>query len=325
MKLEDIGFYTLEDKRIINNSNTSPMWRCELIITEYCNFNCPYCRGLSQDIYGKRKQKQLSLSEIKNVIDIWCKDSPLKNIRFSGGEPTLHKDIISIVKYAKSKGINRIAISTNGSNNLELYKQLINEGVNDFSISLDACCADKGDEMAGHKRGSWNKVVANIKALSALTYVSVGVVYNNNTLDQLKETVEFADSLGVSDIRIISSAQYNKNPNISLSEKILKKYPILRYRIDNIKKGESVRGMKETDCKSCHLMNDDCVVAGDYHFPCVIYMREKGKPIGKVNKDMREDRKEWIKTHDCYKDPICKKNCLDVCIHYNNRFDKLKG
>jgi len=37
-KLEDIGFYTLTDERLKNTSLTSQMQRCEMIITEYCNF-----------------------------------------------------------------------------------------------------------------------------------------------------------------------------------------------------------------------------------------------------------------------------------------------
>ena len=86
------------------------------------------------------------------------------------------KNIVEIIAYAKSKGINRIAISTNGSNKIELYKQLIEAGCNDFSISLDACCADDGDKMAGEIKGSWAKVVENIEAISKLTYVTVGVV-----------------------------------------------------------------------------------------------------------------------------------------------------
>ena len=35
MKLENIGFYTLEDYRAMNVSSDSPMWRTEIIITEY--------------------------------------------------------------------------------------------------------------------------------------------------------------------------------------------------------------------------------------------------------------------------------------------------
>lgn len=323
MKLQNIGFYTLEDKRVIQASETSPMWRCELIITEYCNFNCPYCRGLSNEIYGDRKQKELSLEEIKKVIDIWCKDKPLKNIRFSGGEPTMHKDIDKIIKYAKSKGISRIAISTNGSAPLFIYERLIKEGVNDFSISLDACCANDGDKMTGIE-GMWSIVIKNIKELSKLTYVTVGIVYNKQNVGKLKQTIYFAHSLGVADIRIISSAQYNKDEDLEIDEKILNQHPILKYRIDNIKKGKNVRGITKKDSHRCNLLIDDCIVAGDYHFPCVIYMREKGNPIGKINDNMRKERIEWIKKHDCHKDIICKKNCLDVCIDYNNKFEELR-
>jgi hypothetical protein len=44
MKLEDIGFYTLSDNRALNVSAWSPMIRCELVLTDRCNFRCPYCR-----------------------------------------------------------------------------------------------------------------------------------------------------------------------------------------------------------------------------------------------------------------------------------------
>lgn len=144
--LKQIGFYTLSDERVKNASETSRMMRCELIITEYCNFKCPYCRGLKPEVFGGRTLKQLSIEEIKKAIDFWCEgDKPLYAIRFSGGEPTLHKNIREAVAYAKQKGIERIAISSNGSNSPELYKELVELGCNDFSISLDACCSLVGD------------------------------------------------------------------------------------------------------------------------------------------------------------------------------------
>lgn len=322
MKLEKIGFYTLSDERVMNTSENSQMKRCEMIITEYCNFKCPYCRGLKDEIYGKRSIKQLSLEEIRNNIDLWCLNEPLENIRFSGGEPTLHKNIIEIVEYAKHKGIKRIAISTNGSNKISLYKELVKAGVNDFSISLDACCAEDGDKMAGGIKDSWNKVVENIETLSKLTYVTVGVVLTPENIDKTIDTIRFAHKLGVSDIRIISAAQWNKPiPRLNEVEKeIRESHPILDYRIRHFAEGRNVRGMTENDSKKCALVLDDSVIAGDYHFPCVIYMREKGKAIGKVSDNMRKERKEWFEKHDCFKDKICRENCLDVCIDYNNKY-----
>lgn len=322
--LKNIGFYTLSDERVKNCSETSPMKRCEMIITEYCNFKCPYCRGLKSEIYGDRKLKQLSFDEIKRNIDLWCKPIPLENIRFSGGEPTLHKDIRKIVSYAKDKFINRIAISTNGSNKLDLYTELIALGVNDYSISLDACCADDGDKMAGNVKGSWEKVINNIREISKLTYVTVGIVLTTDNVDKTIETVRFAHSLGVADIRIISAAQYNRPiPRLNeIEPEILDAHSILKYRVKHFAEGINVRGMSETDSKHCALVLDDSVIAGEYTFPCVIYMREQGNPISKIGPDMRAKRVEWFKNHDCYADKICRENCLDVCRQYNLRYEE---
>lgn len=325
--LNEIGFYTLSNERVKNVSAQSQMKRCEMIITEYCNFKCPYCRGLKDEIYGDRKIKQLSLEEIKTNIDHWCQWGPLENIRFSGGEPTLHKDIVKIVEYAKEKGINRIAISTNGANKISLYKDLIKAGVNDFSISLDACCAEDGDKMSGGVKGSWEVVVKNIEALSKLTYVTLGIVLTPDNIDKTLETIRFGHSLGVADIRVISSAQWNKPlPRLNeIEQEILDSHPILRYRVKHFAEGINVRGMTSEDSSTCAIVLDDSVIAGSYHFPCVIYMREKGNPIGKVGPNMREERLKWHLTHDCHKDPICSKMCLDVCRDHNRKFKQFQN
>lgn len=323
--LKNIGFYSLSDKRAKNASETSQMKRCEMIITEYCNFKCPYCRGLKSEIYGDRKFKMLSLDEIKQNIDYWCEEEPLENIRFSGGEPTLHPDIIEIVNYAKSKGIKRIAISTNGSNDIELYNKLVEAGCNDFSISLDACCAEDGDKMSGDVKGSWETVIKNIKNISKLTYVTVGVVLTPDNVQKTIDTILLADSLGVSDIRIISASQWNEPIEDlgKIQDELLEKYPILKYRVNNFREGKNVRGMIETDYNKCALVLDDSVIAGNYHFPCVIYMREGGKQIGEVSENMREERLKWFENHNTYEDLICRKNCLDVCRDYNIRYKEL--
>ena len=325
INLDEIGFYTMRESRVANVSETSQMKRCEMIICEACNFKCPYCRGLEDSIYGTRRVKQLSLDEIKSNIDLWCENEPLENIRFSGGEPTLHRNIVEVIEYAKFKGITRIAVSTNGSNKMELYRKLIDAGVNDFSISLDACCADIGDKMAGGVKGAWEVVIDNIREISKLTYVTVGVVLTQDNIGGLLDTIQFAHDLGVADIRIISAAQYNRplTELESISQEILDAHPILKFRVNRFIAGYNVRGISETDSHKCALAYDDSIIAGDFVFPCIIYMREKGAAICKVGPDMRQKRIDWLKNHDSFKDPICKANCLDTCVLYNNRYAEL--
>ena len=39
---------------------------------------------------------------------------------------------------------------------------------------------------------------------------------------------------------------------------------------------------------------------------------------------MRQERIDWINRTNTFEDPICQKNCLDVCVAYNNRVSSFK-
>jgi len=177
--------------------------------------------------------------------------------------------------------------------------------------------------MAGGIPGAWDKVVSNIRELSKLVYTTVGVVVTKETASTFVETVEFAHSLGVSDIRVIPAAQESDyiEEAARIPQNILNDCPILAYRVKNLLAGRKVRGIKQTDSHHCGLAMDDSVVAGKHHYPCVIHMREGGEPIGKIGPNMRAERVAWSKSHYTYTDPICQKNCLDICIDHNNRVE----
>lgn len=314
MKLENIGFYTLSDKRAKTSSINSPMYRCEMILTDRCNFSCPYCRGMREDCKGNIPKERALF-----VLHQWILED-LKNIRFSGGEPTLYPYLNDLVGHCSWSGVEHIAISTNGSANQEVYDELLNNGANDFSVSLDACCASTGDIMSG-KCGYFDKILHNLEYLSSRVYVTVGVVLTNDNVTEAGKIINAAENAGVADIRIIPAAQIT-NLNLkafSLPRAKLNKYPILKYRMDRMEEGKPFRGLKEGDSHTCHLLRDDSVFAGMWHFPCVIYFREQGEPIGKLSHNMRQERIEWIKRTDTHLDPICKSNCLDVCVAYNNK------
>lgn len=319
MKLENIGFYTLSDYRALNTSAKSPMWRCEMILTNRCNFRCIYCRGLRSDCLG-----DMPFSRAVYTLENWIDDG-LRNVRFSGGEPILYPNLIDLVRIAKQNDVQRIAISTNGSAPFQVYEKLFQAGVNDFSVSLDVCCSEDMDKMSG-SRGFYDRVVSNVRWLSELTYVTIGVVLTRDNIKTLSNTIKTVNMLGVSDIRIISAAQYNRISTSFIAEvsDVVRKYPILKYRIHNLTNGRGVRGIRKKDSHKCWLSYDDAIVAGNYHFPCIIYMREGGNPIGKIGPNMRNEKVRWLESHDTHCDSICRKNCLDVCIDYNNKAEYLK-
>jgi molybdenum cofactor biosynthesis enzyme MoaA len=317
MKLEQIGFYTLSDKRAENASEFSRLSRCEILLTGQCNFHCPYCRSVG----GPDKP----FEEAATLVRTWAADG-LYAIRFSGGEPLMYPRLKELVELAKAEGIPKIAISSNGSFPLKKYMELIAAGVNDFSISLDACCAEDGDFMAGGIKGAFDRVSANIEALSKVVYVTVGIVLTTTNAASVSEIIKFAARLGVQDIRVIPAAQAgDKLGEVVVSAELLERYPILRYRIQNLHDGKPVRGLRSCDSHSCGLVLDDMAVSEGHHYPCIIYLREGGLPIGSITDPyVRHDRASWHFWHDTHKDPICRKNCLDVCVDYNNRFESFR-
>ncbi len=314
-----IGFYTLTDERAKQEHYN--LERCEMILTDACNFRCPYCRGVKS--YSRDCGGHIDYGLAAYVLEDWA-NLGLKNIRFSGGEPTLHPDIVALTNLA-ARSIQRVAISTNGSMPWSLYEKLLGAGVNDWSVSLDACCAEDADKMAG-RGGYFEKVVKNIRFLSARSYVTVGVVLTDETQVNVVEVVKFAHDLGVSDIRIITAAQYNGALSRleEIPANILAAHPILRYRVKNLLGGRNVRGLRPGDTARCYLVRDDSVVAGKWHFPCVIHMREGGKPIGRIGSRMRQERDWWSLMHDTHQDSICVQNCLDCLVDYNNLCHKNK-
>jgi hypothetical protein len=309
-----IGFYTLSDARCLRvaNDRKAPLARCEILLGARCNFRCPYCRHVGGP--------DADVSDVRRTLSLWIADG-LQAVRFSGGEPTLWKELPEVVALA-AQSIPRVAVSTNGSASWKFYQRLVDAGVNDFSVSLDACCAADGSKMAGGV-DAWNTVVENIKNLAKLTYVTVGVVLTESNLGTLASTVDFARSLGVADIRPIPAAQYGDVISFGMAEP-RGGFPILRWRMDRLRRGCPVRGIGSDDSTKCSLVLDDMAVVGGEHYPCIIYLREGGKPIGKVGPSMRAERREWFEAHRSDLDPICSRNCLDFCVAHNNRVAEMR-
>jgi pyruvate-formate lyase-activating enzyme len=310
MKLEDIGFYSLSDKRALGSSENTRLERCELVLTKKCNFKCVYCRQVGPEDTPR--------AEAFSVVQYW-KDQKCRNMRFSGGEPTLWPHLVDLVKFARESSLTEhVAISTNGSASIELYDELLSAGVNDFSISLDACCAATVGKMSGGT-GIVEHIMNVIRHLAPKTYVTVGTVILPTNVKQVEEVVNFSYSVDAADVRLISAAQWNGCLTFDIPQYILDEMPILRYRVVNMNNGRNVRGMGSTDCNRCHLAIDDMVVSDLHHYPCIIYMREGGSPIGSISQDVRQERAYWSRSHNTYNDLICRQNCLDVCLDFNNK------
>lgn len=78
-------------------------------INDNCNLNCPVCFADSKNRFS------LSFNKVKEMIDFYCEcEKEPEVLQISGGEPTLHPDILKILEYMGQKNILYPVLNTNG-------------------------------------------------------------------------------------------------------------------------------------------------------------------------------------------------------------------
>lgn len=78
-------------------------------VTSACNQDCPVCFADSQPAFT------LSLAQVERMLDRFIQlEAEPGVIQFSGGEPTLHPDILAMLRMARQKGIKNLMLNTNG-------------------------------------------------------------------------------------------------------------------------------------------------------------------------------------------------------------------
>ena len=178
-------------------SKTTSNEQIFLIVTGFsCNNNCVMCsvKPKSKD-FSDRTTEEL----IKDLIR--GRKENYEKVEFTGGEPTIRKDIFYLIKQARDLGYKEIGLSTNGR--LLSYKsfcdKLVKEGLNRITFTLHAH-KKKLHEIISCTPGSFEQTLAGIK--NALRYknvsVSVNTVIFRLNYQHIFQIGKFIHSLGVS-------------------------------------------------------------------------------------------------------------------------------
>jgi MoaA/NifB/PqqE/SkfB family radical SAM enzyme len=169
------------------------MERVDIKTGWHCNNRCVFCvQGKKRETLGTR-----STDEVKAVLVEARRDSD--SIVFTGGEVTIRRDVVELVKYAHDLGFTRIQIQTNGRMLAyrKLTEQLIEAGANEFSPALHGPTAEIHDALTGAE-GSFRQTVAGMRLLRELgqTVITNSVIVRAN-YRHLVELAKVLVALGV--------------------------------------------------------------------------------------------------------------------------------
>ncbi len=143
-------------------------------LTDHCNLRCIYC--MPEDMTFRPNAEMMQVDEILLLSRLFA-ELGFDKIRLTGGEPTVHPDIVNIVRGITSMaGIHSVSMTTNGILLSKLAEPLAAARLERVNVSLDTLDPVKFKRMT--RRGKlddvWNGILAAERA--GLTPIKLNAV-----------------------------------------------------------------------------------------------------------------------------------------------------
>jgi 7,8-dihydro-6-hydroxymethylpterin dimethyltransferase len=148
-----------------------------LEVNELCNLACPICFADS----SPQRPRNRSLAEIETMLDTLVESEGEPDLlQISGGEPTLHPQILDILRIAKERPIRHLMLNTNGvrlANEPAFVGALAALGPGfEVYLQFDSLCKEALQNIRGADlRGVRDRALANLEAAGLSTTLVVVV------------------------------------------------------------------------------------------------------------------------------------------------------
>ena len=133
-------------------------------LTDRCSLRCTYCMPADFSDWIAN-EKLLSTEELVSVIGL-CVDAGITQVRLTGGEPLLRRDIADIIRRINElPKAPRISLTTNALRLAEVAQDLKDAGLQRVNVSLDTLDPVRFKEMTHRDR--FHDVITGIEAAQA--------------------------------------------------------------------------------------------------------------------------------------------------------------
>ncbi|MFA6435178.1 MAG: radical SAM protein [Elusimicrobiales bacterium] len=158
----------------------------ELVIelTKKCNLNCRVCSSA-------RRGEELSFRELCGVLR-QAKKTGVRNIRFTGGEPFLSKELLPALKEAKELGFYTLVNTNAAAGGQRLLKQAASL-IDNLLVSMQGR-DERTESEATRTPGLFHKKLDNIRSLKAggIKVLRLGTVISSDLLENFSAYYKLA-------------------------------------------------------------------------------------------------------------------------------------
>jgi len=143
-----------------------------IAVNQDCNLRCIYCMP-EGGIPLKKSTNIMSQNEIHRILKV-SSELGVNKVRFTGGEPLIHPNILSLVEIAnKTPGIDYVHITTNAVFLKNMIKDLKKAGLKGINISIDTL--NMGKYFLITRRNILNKAIEGLEAAISVGLQSIKI------------------------------------------------------------------------------------------------------------------------------------------------------
>jgi len=211
---------------MLRDAYQRPVKDLRISVTDRCNYRCTYCMPLDEYVWIERDQI-LTYEEIARAARLFV-ELGVNQIRLTGGEPLVRKDLASLVAQLSGlPGVEDLSLTTNGSLLAEQAEGLRAAGLRRLNVSVDTLDRDKFRRIT--QRGDLDRVLEGLFTAQRLGFapIKINAVIERGVNDgEILDLAEFGRRHGFA-VRFIEYMDVG-NVNNWHSDRLVSKAEILR-------------------------------------------------------------------------------------------------
>lgn len=178
------------------------MPQLRVLVTDFCDSKCIYCRPTGEGNLRCSNQRYLSSETAKAAAKVY-QDNGGTEIKISGGDPAFWPYLVDYVSYLKKELMfERVEVITRSTKIFSLIDSLISAGLDVLNFSLDTTNAEKYKKITGKK--DFFDFCKIIQECAAKIYCKINmVVMHDINSDDWVDMISFCENTGIKQLKLL--------------------------------------------------------------------------------------------------------------------------
>lgn len=173
-------------------------------LTHRCPLQCPYC---SNPLQLEQAANELTTEQWSDLMEQAVKMGILQ-VHFSGGEPTIRRDLEDLVGKAEELGLYSNLITSGVGLDDGRVENLAGLGLKHVQISVQDSVEESANRIAGHRDGYAQKLIAASAVRRSNLPLTVNAPVHKMNIEHLPAIIDLAVNMGASRMEVAHVQYY---------------------------------------------------------------------------------------------------------------------